>query len=191
MNNVYSMLIQEEQVKTMTRDKDYRLEIMALAMQNQTKIKNESLSYTHCHKVGHTKETCFEINRYPEWWEETCFEINGFPEWWGERPRVDRKAGSYEKGTTTGRGKGRRSRGSTRTNIVQAGGDTGANTGTSDSNVILLLGASHHMTCMIEEIFNLKEIVQCLVELPDGNIDLTSRMVIGAGERRDGGLFYF
>nr|GFC41978.1 hypothetical protein [Tanacetum cinerariifolium] len=43
------------------------------------------------------------------------------------------------------------------------------------------------------------EIMQCPVELPDGNIvmtkkkgdDLTSRTVIGAGERRDGGLFYF
>nr|GEU71454.1 reverse transcriptase domain-containing protein [Tanacetum cinerariifolium] len=106
-------------------------------------------------------------------------------------------------------------------------------------------GASHHMTGIIEEIFNLKDIVQCPVELPDGNIvmakkkrdvhfdngfilknvlyvpgltcnllfvpqlldeencivqfapnicaiqDFTSRMVIGAGERRYGGLFHF
>ncbi|GJY92006.1 retrovirus-related pol polyprotein from transposon TNT 1-94 [Tanacetum coccineum] len=198
----------------------------------------------------------------------------------GERPRVDRKGDSYEKCTTTRRGKGRESHGSTRANIVQAGGGgICANTGTSDSNVISLpglnskqwetllqmlkngsrsivkmngkyiwiidSGASHHMTGMIEELFNLKEIVQCSVELPDGNIvvakkkgdvrfdngfilkivlyvpgltcnllsvlqlldegnciiqfasnicvihDLTSRTVIGAGERRDGGLFYF
>ncbi|GKB12610.1 retrovirus-related pol polyprotein from transposon RE2 [Tanacetum coccineum] len=101
------------------------------------------------------------------------------------------------------------------------------------------------MTGIIEDLSNLKEIVQWPVELPDGNIamakkegdvcfdngfvlrnvlyvpgltcnllsvpqlldegncivqfapkicviqDLTSRMVIGAGERRDGGLFYF
>ncbi|GKE90284.1 hypothetical protein Tco_1567759, partial [Tanacetum coccineum] len=97
------------------------------------------------------------------------------------------------------------------------------------------------MTGIIEDLSNLKKIVQWHVELPDGNIamakkegdvcfnngfvlyvpgltcnllsvpqlldeencivqfapnicviqDLTSRTVIGAGERRDGGLFYF
>nr|GEX89942.1 retrovirus-related Pol polyprotein from transposon TNT 1-94 [Tanacetum cinerariifolium] len=106
-------------------------------------------------------------------------------------------------------------------------------------------GASHHMTGMIEELFNLNNIVQCPVELPDGYIamakkkgdvrfdngfilknvlyvpgltcnllsvpqlldegncivqftpnicviqDFTSRTVIGACERRNGGLFYF
>nr|GEV50668.1 hypothetical protein [Tanacetum cinerariifolium] len=139
--------------------------------------------------------------------------------------------------------------GSTRANIVQAGGGTGANTKTRDCNVISLpglnskqwetllqmlkngsgsivkmngkylwiidSGASHHMTCMIEELFNLKDIVQCPVELADDNTAMakrkgymketiiqfapnicviqyfTSRTVIGAGERRDGGLFYF
>ncbi|GKD48320.1 retrovirus-related pol polyprotein from transposon TNT 1-94 [Tanacetum coccineum] len=204
---------------------------MALAVQNRTKIKNESLSCTHCYKAGHT--------------EETCFEINGYPEWWGEIPRVDRKGGSYEKGTTTRRVKGKGSHGSTQANTVQAGGGIGANTGTSDSNFIPLPGASHHMTRMIEELFNLNEIVKCPLELPDGNIamakkkgdvrfdngfilknvlyvpgltcnllfvpqlldegncivqfvpnicviqDLTSKMVISAGERRDGGLLHF
>nr|GEY04027.1 retrovirus-related Pol polyprotein from transposon TNT 1-94 [Tanacetum cinerariifolium] len=111
---------------------------------------------------------------------------------------------------------------------------------------IINSGASHHMTSMIEELFNLKDIVQCPVELTtDGYIvmakkkgdvrfdngfilknvlyvpgltcnllsvpqfldegncivqfapnirvihDFTSRTVIGACERRDGGLFYF
>ncbi|GJU06838.1 retrovirus-related pol polyprotein from transposon TNT 1-94 [Tanacetum coccineum] len=146
--------------------------------------------------------------------------------------------------------------GSTRANTVQAGGGIGANTGTSDSNVIPLPGLNlkqwetllqmlKNGSGMIEELFNLKDIVQCPVELPDGNIamakkkgdvrfdngfilknvlyvpgltcnllfvpqifdeencivqfapnicviqDFTSRMVIGAGERKDGGLFYF
>ncbi|GJX43221.1 retrovirus-related pol polyprotein from transposon TNT 1-94 [Tanacetum coccineum] len=108
------------------------------------------------------------------------------------------KGGIYDKGTSTGRGRGRGNRGSTRANIVQAGA-IGANNGTSDTNVIPLPGTSHHMIGMIEERSNLMEIVQCLVELPDGNIamtkkkgdDLTSRTVIGEGERMDGGLFYF
>nr|GEU97126.1 hypothetical protein [Tanacetum cinerariifolium] len=89
--------------------------------------------------------------------------------------------------------------GSNRANTVQARGGISANTRKHDFKVILLPGASHHMTGMIEELFNLKDIVQCLVELPDGNIamakkkgdDFTSRMVIGAGKRRDGGLFHF
>ncbi|GJW47591.1 retrovirus-related pol polyprotein from transposon TNT 1-94 [Tanacetum coccineum] len=115
----------------------------------------------------------------------------------------------------------------------------------NDTTVIPLPGASLHMTCIIENLSNLKEIVQWHVELPGGNIamvkkkgdvcfdngfvlrnvlyvpgltcnllsvpqlldegncivqfaqkicviqDLTSRTVIGAGERMDGGLFYF
>ncbi|GJR80887.1 hypothetical protein Tco_0151672 [Tanacetum coccineum] len=126
-----------------------------------------------------------------------------------------------------------------------AAGGIDINNGMNDTTVIPLLGASHHMTCIIEDLSNLKEIVQWRVELPDGNIamakkegdvcfdngfllrnvlyvpglncnllfvlqlldeencimqfapnicvihDLTSRTVIGGGERRDGGLFYF
>ncbi|GKD03959.1 hypothetical protein Tco_1178933 [Tanacetum coccineum] len=85
-----------------------------------------------------------------------------------------------------------------------AAGGIGINNGMNDTTLIPLPGASHHMTGIIEDLSNLKEIVQWPVELPDGNIamakkkemfvsimDLTSRTVIGAGERRDGGLFYF
>nr|GEW28365.1 retrovirus-related Pol polyprotein from transposon TNT 1-94 [Tanacetum cinerariifolium] len=36
-------------------------------------------------------------------------------------------------------------------------------------------GASHHMTGMIEELFNLKDIVQCPVELPDGYIAMAKK----------------
>nr|GEW15908.1 retrovirus-related Pol polyprotein from transposon TNT 1-94 [Tanacetum cinerariifolium] len=60
--------------------------------------------------------------------------------WWGETPRVDIKVRIYEKAITTRRGKGKGSHGSTRANTVQAGGGIGADTGTSDSNVIPLPG---------------------------------------------------
>nr|GFA02605.1 RNA-directed DNA polymerase, eukaryota, nucleotide-binding alpha-beta plait domain protein [Tanacetum cinerariifolium] len=108
--------------------------------------------------------------------------------------------------------------GSTRANTVQARGGIGANTGTLDSNVIPLLGlnlkqwetllqmlkngsgsivkmngkylwivdsgASHHMTdegnCIVQFAPNI-----CVIQ------DFTSRKVIGASERRDGGLIYF
>ncbi|GKA01481.1 hypothetical protein Tco_0674146 [Tanacetum coccineum] len=97
-------------------------------------------------------------------------------------------------------------------------GGISINNGMNDTTVIPLTSASYHMTGIIEDLSNLKEIVQWHAELPDGNIamakkegdlldegncivqfapnicviqDLTSRTVIGAGERRDGGLFYF
>ncbi|GJW10495.1 enolase 1, partial [Tanacetum coccineum] len=82
----------------MTRDKDDQPQIMAQAMQN-LKLR---ISHFLIHvAIKHT--------------EENCFKINGYLEWRGERPRVDRKGGSYEKGI-------------------------GANTRMSDTNVILLPG---------------------------------------------------
>ncbi|GJZ82291.1 retrovirus-related pol polyprotein from transposon TNT 1-94 [Tanacetum coccineum] len=129
--------------------------------------------------------------------------------------------------------------------IAPNNGGIDINNGMNDTTVIPLPGASHHMTGILEDLSNLKEIVQWPVELPDGNIamakkegdvcfdngfvlrnvfyvpgltcnllsvpqlldeencivqfapnicviqNLTSRTVIGAGERRDGGLFYF
>nr|GEY71646.1 hypothetical protein [Tanacetum cinerariifolium] len=93
---------------------------------------------------------------------------------------------------------------------IKVGGGIGANTRTCDFKVIPLPGLDSkqwetllqmlkNRSGMIEELFNLKDIVQCPVELPDGNIsmakkkgdDFTLRMVIGAGERRDRGLFHF
>ncbi|GJY68195.1 hypothetical protein Tco_0471178 [Tanacetum coccineum] len=51
-----------------------------------------------------------------------------------------------------------------------AAGGIGSNNGMNDTIVIPLPGASHHMTGIIEDLSNLKEIVQWHVELPDGNI---------------------
>ena len=67
MNKVYSTLIQEERVKTMTRGKDERQELMAMAVQNRTKYKNKSTTCTNCNKTGHGADTCFEIHGYPGW----------------------------------------------------------------------------------------------------------------------------
>ncbi|GJY52852.1 retrovirus-related pol polyprotein from transposon TNT 1-94 [Tanacetum coccineum] len=46
----------------------------------------------------------------------------------------------------------------------------GINNGMNDTTVIPLPGASHHMTGILEDLSNLNEIVQSLVELPNGNI---------------------
>ncbi|GJS02148.1 retrovirus-related pol polyprotein from transposon TNT 1-94 [Tanacetum coccineum] len=90
------------------------------------------------------------------------------------------------------------------------------NNGMNDTTVIPLPGASHHMTegdvcfdngfvlrnvlyvhgltCNLLSVPQLLDEENCIVQFAP-NIcviqDLTSRTVIGAGERRDGGLFYF
>ncbi|GKE39452.1 hypothetical protein Tco_1462857 [Tanacetum coccineum] len=51
-----------------------------------------------------------------------------------------------------------------------AAGGIGINNGMNDTTVIPLPGVSHHMTGILEDLSNLKEIVQWPVELPDGNI---------------------
>jgi len=85
MNKVYSILIQEEQVKTITRGKDNRGEIMVLATRTQPDGKDKSsLLCSHCNRTGHESETCFALH--------------GYPEWWGDKPRSDGKG--------TGRGRG-------------------------------------------------------------------------------------
>ncbi|GJV13231.1 hypothetical protein Tco_1354772 [Tanacetum coccineum] len=56
-----------------------------------------------------------------------------------------------------------------------ATGGIGTNNRMNDTNVIPLPGASHHMTGMIEDLSNLKEIVQWPVELPDGNIAMAKK----------------
>ncbi|GJW44252.1 retrovirus-related pol polyprotein from transposon TNT 1-94 [Tanacetum coccineum] len=97
--------------------------------------------------------------------------------------------------------------GSTRANTVQAGGGIGANTGTRDFKVIPLPGLnSKQWETLLQMLKNRsRSIVKmngyCAMSsgAPYGNIamakkkgdDFTSRMVIGAGERKDGGLFYF
>ncbi|GJT32189.1 kinase RLK-Pelle-LRR-XI-1 family protein [Tanacetum coccineum] len=185
LNKVYLILIQEERVKTMMHGKDERPELMALATQNRSEAKNRSVICTECKKTGHSAKNCFEIHRYPEWW--------------GDRPRVDTKRNGAGRGLSSGGGKGR--------------GGRGSETMNGKFSWIIDSGASHHMTGLIEKLTNIKEIVECPVELPDGRMvmankegyilfnngfilknmlyDRGSRMVIGAGKRWDGGLFYF
>ncbi|GKA13862.1 hypothetical protein Tco_0693508 [Tanacetum coccineum] len=56
-----------------------------------------------------------------------------------------------------------------------AAGGIDINNGMNDTTVIPFPGASHHMTCILEDLSNLKEIVQWPVELPDGNIAMAKK----------------
>lgn len=95
LNKMYSILVQEERMRIITRGKGERTEVMALAVQASTRmkgreIKNKSVC-AHCNRAGHD--------------EAGCFLLIGYPEWWGERPRNDDKA--------VGRGRGQNRTGGT------------------------------------------------------------------------------
>lgn len=79
LNKVYSTLVQEERVHTVTRAKDEKGEVMAFAVQGGSRYKDKNGGKE---KIG----TCIHCNR-PGHDSESCFQIIGYPEWWGERPR--------------------------------------------------------------------------------------------------------
>ncbi|KAF7805372.1 Retrovirus-related Pol polyprotein from transposon RE2 [Senna tora] len=77
VNKVYSILIQEERVKTMARAKDDQVEVMALATRTRHDSRDKNMVCSHCKKTGHDSANCFALV--------------GYPEWWGDRPRGDGK----------------------------------------------------------------------------------------------------
>ncbi|KAF7813981.1 retrovirus-related Pol polyprotein from transposon TNT 1-94 [Senna tora] len=77
VNKVYSILIQEERVKTIARTKDERVEVMALAARTRNDGRDKTVVCSHCKRNGHEAENCFALV--------------GYPEWWGDRPRGDGK----------------------------------------------------------------------------------------------------
>ncbi|XP_058750910.1 uncharacterized protein LOC131623932 [Vicia villosa] len=88
LNKMYSIMVQEERMRSITRGKEERTEVMALAVQASAKMKGREIKNkfvcTHCNRSGHD--------------EASCFQLIGYPEWWGERPRNDEKV--------VGRGRG-------------------------------------------------------------------------------------
>ncbi|KAF7836829.1 auxin response factor 19-like isoform X1 [Senna tora] len=77
VNKVYSILIQEERVKTMARAKDDQVEVMALATRTRHDSRDKNMVCSHCKKTGHDSANCFALV--------------GYPEWWGDRPCGDGK----------------------------------------------------------------------------------------------------
>ncbi|KAF7810347.1 retroelement pol polyprotein-like [Senna tora] len=78
VHKVYSILVQEERVKNITRTKEDRVEVMALAAQVHSDARDKSIVCSHCKKTGHVIENCFALV--------------GYPEWWGDRARGDGRA---------------------------------------------------------------------------------------------------
>ncbi|PNX98093.1 hypothetical protein L195_g021334 [Trifolium pratense] len=189
-------------MRSITRGKEERTEVMALTVQASAKmkgreIKNDS-ACTHCNRPGHD--------------EAGCFELIGYPEWWGERPRNDGKAGGRGRGQYRTRGtasnNGRAQRGPARAHAVQNLGSSGGDiensvmtrlskeqwqtlvemlntskvtsnesmTGKTKLNVwILDSGASNHMTGCLQHLSDVREVVGCPVGLPNGQTAMSTK----------------
>ena len=101
LNRAYAIVIQEEQVQSITRAKEERSEHVAFVVQvaqgSHDNRDKSSVLCTHCNKTGH------EVS--------SCFQLIGYPEWWGERPKATRNASrgrsnSRQNGGNDGRGRG-------------------------------------------------------------------------------------
>ncbi|KAF7839695.1 retrovirus-related Pol polyprotein from transposon TNT 1-94 [Senna tora] len=93
VNKVYSILVQEERVKTMARAKDDQVEVMALATRTRHDSRDKNMVCSHCKKIGHDSANCFALV--------------GYPEWWGDRPRGDGKGSGRGRGQSNNGGRGR------------------------------------------------------------------------------------
>ncbi|KAJ8639810.1 hypothetical protein MRB53_016504 [Persea americana] len=105
------MVIQEERVKSITRNKEEGREVMAFAEQGgggnrkatSDGKEKQTPACTICKRRGHEAENCFQSI--------------GYPDWWGDRPRTVSRGGrrSGRGGSTGGRGRG----GVPRANVAQ------------------------------------------------------------------------
>ncbi|XP_072063916.1 uncharacterized protein [Arachis hypogaea] len=79
LNRVYTMLIQEERMKTITKSANERGLVVGLAVHVGNKARGEgehgekTVTCSKCGKNGHDVKECFQIV--------------GYPKWWGDRPR--------------------------------------------------------------------------------------------------------
>lgn len=194
LNKIYSTLVQEERLRTVTRMAEERGEVMAFAVQSDFKRKEKGGTCSHCNRASHDSDNCFQVI--------------GYPEWWGDRPRGPAKE--------TGRGKpeqhnaasnNKRRGGPVKAHAAQAttpkeetnlelshAGPSISSGLTSDQWQVLVSllnnvklgateklsgkfsflpwiidsGASHHMTGQLECLTNVHSILECFVGLPNG-----------------------
>ncbi|RZB68675.1 hypothetical protein D0Y65_038445 [Glycine soja] len=96
LNNMNSILVQEERLQTITRSKEERTKVMALTAQTSARMKGHENKNkyvcTNCNKSGHD--------------EANCLLLIGYPKWWGDRPRNDDKAGGQGRGQNRTKGTG-------------------------------------------------------------------------------------
>ncbi|KAK8276434.1 hypothetical protein V6Z11_D10G200500 [Gossypium hirsutum] len=194
LSKAYSMVIQEERVKTISREMEDRSDVMAMAVQSRGRGESKEKwgVCSNCRQPGHDIDNCFTII--------------GYPEWWGDRPRGTMKGGSRGKNLGQRQSNGR-GRGGQRANAVRThtGGVSSSNASTDDTEAntlpglsneqwqvflqtlkgmrstttekmtgkklswIIDTGASNHMTGNLKFLHNIHKIPNCPVGLPDGS----------------------
>ncbi|XP_010257798.1 PREDICTED: uncharacterized protein LOC104597773 [Nelumbo nucifera] len=204
LNRAYAIVVQEEQVRTMTHAKEEKAEAVAFAAhtgKRQSEDRDKNTICTHCNKTDHDVESCFQLINYPEWW--------------GDRPKnntrgTGRGRGGQKQRTGAG-GKGCDSQAKANTTKASAQGNTSqgesvdaAKTGlnglsSEQWNMLLNLlntqkegsqrlsgkqklsewiidtKASHHMTGNLESMRDIKNIIPCSVGLPDGKATIAEK----------------
>ncbi|KAH9764453.1 hypothetical protein KPL70_001531 [Citrus sinensis] len=139
LNRAYAIVIQEEQVQSMTRAKEEQSEPVAFAVQaahgSHDNRDKSSILCTQCNKTGHEASSCFQLM--------------GYPEWWGERSKATRNAGrgrdnSQQNGGNNGGGRG----GPARANAAQVA------TGSNNPSGELLESAASGLSSLSSEQWN-------------------------------------
>ena len=74
------MVVQQERMRTMTRTKEERGNLMSFAMKvggqnSRGEAQDRNVVCTNCKREGHDVDTCFQLI--------------GYLEWWGNRPRTN------------------------------------------------------------------------------------------------------
>ncbi|KAF7839822.1 retrovirus-related Pol polyprotein from transposon TNT 1-94 [Senna tora] len=107
LNKVYSILVQEERVRIIAREKEEGSDVVS-SMALVTRTRDQKVVCTHCKKAGHESSSCFALI--------------GYPEWWGDRSRGD--------GKSSGTGRGRGGKNARRAHAVQTTSTEGTSTTT-------------------------------------------------------------
>lgn len=186
VDHAYSMVAREEQMRFSDRDrvKEARGEAMAFAV-NTPRNNNRGGYCTHCNKTGHDTAGCYQLHGYPEWWVEKYGKgRGGKTSQQGSGAAPARNKGSYGRGATvnavshvglsadahevTGLTKDQWDK------LVKLLGEKTEETRLTGKNCrddwIVDSGASHHMTGMVDGLFDIHTVAPCLVGLPNGKL---------------------
>ncbi|KAH9754598.1 retrotran gag 3 domain-containing protein [Citrus sinensis] len=186
LNRAYAIVIQEEQVQSMTRAKEERSEPIAFVIQavqgSHDNRDKSSILCTHCNKTGHEASSCFQLIRYPEWW--------------GERSKATRNAGrgparanaaqvatgsnnpsgELPKSAASGLSAVSSEQWNTLLNLLNSKKDSNLRISGKRNSMELILdtGASHHMTGNRKILHDIVSVIPCSIRLPDGNATIAN-----------------
>ncbi|KAJ1377104.1 Zinc finger, CCHC-type, partial [Sesbania bispinosa] len=179
--------------------------------------KDKSVVCSHCGKTGHDAKGCFQIIGYPEWWGDRSRTDGGTSEpRQGSSGGRGRGSAAHANvahvfggscsapGTTENNHEIARlsnEQWKTLMTMIKSHNTSNIETMTGKKACdwwIIDSGTSNHMTGRLQNLCDKRVIQNCPVGLPNGEIvfankegiDLTSRMLIGVGERNDGLYMY-